>query len=385
MNEQGHLTSEERAAYWHRTLAPESLLEVSDHLQTCASCRQEMLEKKPPTAVTGAAAEPVSYEELVAWMDGDLDPRARRELAERITRSPKTSAELVNLLRFRDEINDLPAADYAPVEAQSRRFLGIPGRLLPLAAGLTIGLAFLWLTMIGREHARSVALVDQGQQLIVKPNGAIPALGELSGDLQAAVRDAVSLGKIDRPAHDLRRGTGELGGAATDRSFRALSPLGTLVEKAKPTLRWSAAPGATGYRVNLVKNGGEPIRGPILPPNQTSWMPNEELSPNETYEWEVEALRDGKLLAKAPAPPEPEARFRVLDPAGRAALEEQRAKFSGSHLVMGLAYAKAGLVAEARNEFEQLEKENPENPVPKKLLDGLTNQLPAPTRTNGAQ
>ena len=141
----------------------------------------------------------------------------------------------------------------------------------------------------------------------------------------------------------------------------------------KPILRWSAKPGATGYRVNLSKNGGEPVSSPILPANQTSWTPSENLSPNETYEWEVEALRDGELLAKAPAPPEPEARFRVLDPAARSALDQQRAKFGSSHLVMGLAYAKAGLVAEARSEFEQLAKENPESPLPQKLLAGLTN------------
>ncbi len=370
MNEQGHLTSEERAAYWQRTLAPEALLEVSDHLQTCASCRQEMHDEKPATAATGDAAESVSYEELVAWMDGDLDPLARRELAERIIRSPKTSAELIDLLRFRAEMNELPAQDHAPV--QVRRFFGIPGRLLPLAAGLTIGIAIFWLTTIGREHSRSVALLDHGQQLIVRPNGTIPALGELPDGLQQAVRDAVSLGKIDLPANlaELGGSSAALAGAPTTKAgFQALAPIGTVT--AKPVLRWSADPGANGYRVNLAKNGGEPISSPILPASQTSWTPDEELSPNEIYEWEVEALRDGELLAKAPAPPEPEAHFRVLDAAGRAALEEQRAKFGESHLIMGLAFAKAGLVAEARGEFEQLAKENPESPLPKKLLASL--------------
>ncbi len=366
-----HLTSEERAAYWQRTLAPEALLAVSDHLQECAACREELAREKS-SGVAAAGRDPVSYAELVAWMENDLDPLARRELAERISSSPKTSAELVNLLRFRDEMNELPAADHAPV--QVRRFFGIPSRLLPLAAGLTIGIAIFWLTTIGREHSRSVALLDQGHQLIVRPNGAIPALGELPDGLQEAVRDAVSLGKIDLPASlaGLGGSNAELAGAPTTKAgFQALAPIGTVTEK--PVLRWSADPGASGYRVNLSKNGGEPISSPILPASQTSWTPNEELSPNETYEWEVEALRDGELLAKAPAPPEPEARFRVLDPAGRAALAQQRGKFSGSHLIMGLAYAKAGLVAEARGEFEQLAKENPENPLPKKLLGGLTN------------
>ena len=217
-----HLTSEERAAYWQRTLAPEALLEVSDHLEECAACREELARERS-AGVTTTGGEPVSYAELVAWMENDLDPLARRELAERISRSPKTSAELVNLLRFRDETNSLPAANHSPT--QVRRFFGIPSRLLPLAAGLTIGLAFLWLSSIGREHNRRVALLDQGQQLVVRQNGAIPALGDLPQGLQETVRQAVSLGKIDLPTavHDL-------GGSSADwpARRRRIAPCGPL-------------------------------------------------------------------------------------------------------------------------------------------------------------
>jgi hypothetical protein len=373
MNETGHLTSEARAAYWERTLAPQALLEVSDHLQECTSCRQELLRDKPPFGLTGSGAESISYEELVAWMEGDLEPAARRELAERISNSSRTSIELVNLLRFRDEMNELPAGAYSPA-APPRSIWG-PTWVLPLAAGLALGLAFLWLTTIGRERSGRVAFVDQGKQLVVRQNGAIPVLGELPDDLQQAVRDAVSLGRITLPATltDLGGSSEELAGApASSGSLRAIAPIGMVTETEKPLLRWSAEPGATGYRVNLSKSGGELTSSPLLPPGQTTWTPAKNLLPNEVYEWEVEALRDGELLAKAPAPPEPEARFRVLDSATRARLEEQRRKFGGSHLVMGLLYAKAGLLAEARTEFEKLARENPQSELPGKLLTGLT-------------
>ena len=372
MNAEGHLTSEERAAYWRRTLAPAALLQVSDHLQACSACREELLaEKRPPSSVA-ASGEQVSYEELVAWMDHDLDPLARRELADRISNSPRTSAELVNLLRFRDEMNELPAQDHAA--AQPRRLFRGPGWVLPLAAGLILGIAFLWLTTIGREKSRRIALLDQGKPLVVRQNGTIPALGDLPADLQAAVRDAVPSGKIHLPASltELRAAGAELAGAPIrSDAFRVIAPVGTMTEN--PVLRWSAATGATGYRVNLSGSGGGLITSPLLPANETRWTPTEILSPNETYEWEVEALRDGELLTKAPAPPEPEARFRVLDAVTMSALAEERAKFGSSHLIMGLTYAKAGLVPEARGEFEQLARENPQSPLPKKLLAGLTN------------
>jgi hypothetical protein len=115
------------------------------------------------------------------------------------------------------------------------------------------------------------------------------------------------------------------------------------------------------------------VSSPLLPASATTWTPHEPLSPNETYEWEVEALKDGETLAKSPAPPEPEARFRVLDAASRIALQQVREKWGASHLVMGLAYARTGLVAEARREFEELARENPRSPLPKNLLADLTN------------
>lgn len=374
MNAQGHLTSEERAAYWQRTLAPEALLAASDHLQECAKCREELLAGKAIAPTKASDAEPVSYEELVAWMDGNLDPVARRELAERISNSPRTSAELVNLLRFRDEMNELPAEEYAA--AAPRRLFRGPSWVLPLAAGLILGIGFLWLTTIGREYSRRVALVDQGKQLVVRPNGAIPALGELPADLQQAVRNAVSLGKIELPLTlaELRPGGETLAGTSPGvDSLRALAPFGTVVDTMAPTFRWSREKGATGYRVNLLpKGGGEVISSPLLAAGESSWTPNDPLAEGEIYEWEVEALQNGELLAKAPAPPEPEARFQVLDRAARVELADVRKNFGGSHLVLGLAYAKWGLLAPARAQFEELVRENPQSELPKKLLDGLT-------------
>ncbi|HEY5035792.1 MAG TPA: hypothetical protein VII74_01525, partial [Chthoniobacterales bacterium] len=85
------------------------------------------------------------------------------------------------------------------------------------------------------------------------------------------------------------------------------------------------------------------------------------------------ASRNGEMLAKAPSPPEPEARFRVLDTATRNSLKALRAKSGGSHLLMGLAYAHAGMRADAEREFEELAHENPTSPLPKNLITSLTN------------
>ena len=89
-------------------------------------------------------------------------------------------------------------------------------------------------------------------------------------------------------------------------------------------------------------------------------------------EWEVEALRGDDLIAKAPAPPAPEARFAVLPNDKAQELQRLRRQLHGSHLLLGLAYARAGLLPEARTEFEALTRENPQSPLPQNLLASLS-------------
>lgn len=372
MNGTDHLTSKERAAYWQRTLTPQALLELSDHLQECAQCREELRRERPAAANTSEAA---SYEDLIAGMEEALDPLHRHELAERMTNSPTAAAELADLLQFRDEMNELPAQDYsgAMPPAPSRRWVN---RALAIAAGFALGCGILWLTSTV-HRAVGLSLVDQGRTFTVKSNGEINGLGPIPPHLQQAARDAVLLDKVDRPAFwsELQGAKETLAGApAPANPFRVVAPVGSVVESERPAFRWSKAPGATAYRVNLLpRKTGEVTSSPLLAAGTTSWSPNESLLPNETYEWEVEALRDGEVIAKAPSPPEPEARFRVLDAAIQKSLKQLRAKSGGSHLLMGLAYAHAGMRADAQREFEELAHENPNSPLPKNLITSLTN------------
>jgi hypothetical protein len=370
MKEQGHVTSAEWTAYRQGTLALAALLEISDHVQECVGCRDELRQNQRAAPAVKAAG----YENLVAWMEGDIDPLRRHELAESIGNSPADAAELANLLQFREQMNELPAHDYSTsVLPRSQWNLG---RLLPLAAGLAAGCALLWWISAGHRAGDDVAFVDHGQRLVVRRNGEIPARGPLPPALQRSVRDGVSLGRVERPTWltELRGSRETLAGrAAAERPFRVIAPVGSVVEAERPVFRWSREPGATDYRVNLVTTGGAVVSSPLLPASATTWLPNESLLPNETYGWEVEALQNGELLAKTPAPPEPEARFRVLDATSRTELNQLREKWSASHLVMGLAYAKTGLVADAQREFEELAQENPQSALPTKLLDSLTN------------
>lgn len=366
----GHLTNDERIAYWQRTLAPASLLRVSDHLQACAKCREELLRARPAKT----SAEGVSYEEFVAWMEGTLDPVAKRDLAQRLTNSPRAAAELADLRRFQEEMNAMPAHDYSVLENAA------PSRtswILPLAAGLALGLGFLWLST-AQQNRGSIALHDGGKEIVVRRNGSVPALGQLPIELQEAAGKAAASGEVELPraVTQLRGANEALAGAPpSGPGFAVVEPVATLVENSRPTLRWTPQEGATGYRVNVAsKSGGEVVSSPLLGDDARSWTPTAALTPNETYEWEVEAIRDGEMIAKAPAPPQPEARFALLPNEKREELAKLRKAFGSSHLVMGLAYAQAGLVEQARAEFDALARENPQSELPKKLLASLRRQ-----------
>jgi hypothetical protein len=246
-------------------------------------------------------------------------------------------------------------------------------RLLAIAAGVVLGYGILWAATSIRRAA-GLSLIDHGRAFTIHSDGTVTGLGPIPADLQPTVRDAVLLDKIEPPSFwsGLRRGGKSVAGpAAAANSFRAIAPVGAVVQSNRPVFQWSSRPGATSYRVTLTNTASAITSSPLLSGAATSWQPNDPLTPNETYSWRVEAWRDGTLIAKAPTPPAPEALFRVLEPATRAALERLRETSGGAHLLMGLGYAHAGLQAEAQRELEAFGKENSRSPLPKNLLSSL--------------
>jgi len=125
MNAEGHLTTEETVAYWLRTL-PSSLIEISDHLQKCARCRQELMQVRPMDVST---SEP-QYEDLVDWMEQKLDPIEQHELARRLQNSPQAAAEFTDLLKFWEQMSQLPERIYSPEDAPPSG----PSWILPIVA-----------------------------------------------------------------------------------------------------------------------------------------------------------------------------------------------------------------------------------------------------------
>ncbi|MDQ6808942.1 MAG: hypothetical protein M3Z64_05880 [Verrucomicrobiota bacterium] len=366
-----HLTSAELDAYTHRDLAPSDLLEVSDHLLECAECRERVLAIRP----TGGAPE-VSYEELASYLDHELDPLARREMESKLARSPWARRELADLIAFREETN--AATNPIPI-VSTRDSKIVPffiGRwALPLAAALALSGGALWYSAHSRSDSTTyVRLRDNGRDVRITSSGDSGAFKNLPAPLRGAVRAAVVDGRLHLPEEIAalagHRGTLAGGTAAPPAgAFRVLAPLTTALRDGKALFRWTPYAEATAYRLHVVSlNTGQLIVSEVLPADRPTWSPTTPLRDGETYEWEIEALKGEQVLAKAPEPPQPEARFAVISNAKRAELEQIRTRSRGSHLALGVANAEAGLFDDAAAEFHALAQENPKSTVPNQLL-----------------
>lgn len=103
---------------------------------------------------------------------------------------------------------------------------------------------------------------------------------------------------------------------------------------------------------------------PRLPGN--SWTPPP-LKRGGVYSWQVKAVKDGREFI-SPRPPASQAKFRVLDSATLNELQQARRAYGSSHLLLGLLYARAGLLDEAEREFGALQKANPDSAQARRLL-----------------
>ena len=137
---------------------------------------------------------------------------------------------------------------------------------------------------------------------------------------------------------------------------------------ARPIFKWQAVSGATFYRVYVVHAKlGTIASSPKLSAGATEWRPETSIPRGEVYSWTVSATVHGEEVI-SPAPADPEVKFGILDDAELRALNRLQ-KRTDSHLALGIAYARAGLISEAERELNELMKENAGSNEVRKLLD----------------
>lgn len=226
-------------------------------------------------------------------------------------------------------------------------------------------------TTLPPQDAR-LSLQDGERRIAIDEKGELAGLDATPQVYRDAVKDALTTGRVPIPplprTSNGRVGT-RLGPGLDEKSFDPVYPVGTAIKETRPGLEWQRLPGATSYTVILkdLATGAE-MEG--APTRKTTWTPDKDLVRGHQYDWMIEA-EVGDQYVRGPSPEKPFATFRVLDAREAQELDLASKSCGGSHLAMGVIYAKFGLIREAEREFAELVSENPGSFMAKGLLESV--------------
>jgi hypothetical protein len=330
--------------------------------------------------------EPLAFDEIAAYVDGQLDDVDREIFESRLEMNPALRAEVDDLMAMRAAM----AAQPAPVRRRASSS-SMVWALGALAAAASLTVAVVWVARTRQQQASAVneqttatsstpaplkfSLQDASGPIGVDPAGTLTVPNLPESEKQDAI-SALQTGRLPATAlpQDLRRAGpltlmgGDSHPATTTGSagFGVIAPVATLVREARPVVQWQPLSRARGYKVAIYTDRLERVAasGELT---DTTWTPDVDLKPDTTYQWQVTALTpNGPTLT--PAPPQPEARFRLIAADRRQALDRQLSEAGSSNLLRGLAFTRAGLLDEADAAFVALAAVNPNSPIARDLL-----------------
>ncbi len=409
-----HLTEQQFLAFGQQRLPPAELLRLDAHLSACATCRQSL-----ETALSGSAlalhaelqtalpdAPPhLTFAQLAAYVDETLAPVEQAFATDHAATCAQCAAAVDDLRAFTaaDDVVKIEAP--LPVTAKTswrerwrRSFAPVPTFGLALAALLLVVLAgWLWrLTFITKppEFARQptasptlapsivptpastpaplLAQLNDGGQVTLDQQGKLTGLDALSPAHQQMVKNALTTQRLapSSALADLQRpGSSLLGTDEQGQRFALQAPVGKVVLSDRPTFKWSPLAGAASYVVEVYDEQFK-LAAQSAASTQTQWTTPRPLARGRLYAWQVKASKDGQTVT-APAPPAPQARFRVVASAPAAEIAQARRAYAGSHLPLALLYVQAGLLDEAEAELRALRQANPNSVAARQWLAQL--------------
>lgn len=284
-------------------------------------------------AVPGDADHP-AYEDLEGLVDGRLDD-VEREVVE---------SHVANCAQCAEDLADLRgvAADLQPTAPAKPTRWWLPAASAAAAAVLIA----VWAAQQPASPAPQAGVAQAPVQ------SAIPAAQSvtpdpLSREERALIDRVTAIGRLEIPASiSALRGTqGTLLGKSTDTVVNPISPLGTAVLSQRPTFSWKPVKGAQGYSLAIYDDRfREVARSPRTA--NTTWVATTDLPRDRALTWQVTAHLNGSDVV-GPAPPLPEARFKVIDQDTANAVTGLQERLASRPLELGIMLAKSGLLADA--------------------------------------
>jgi anti-sigma factor RsiW len=347
--------------------------------------------------------EPLAFDEIAAYVDGQLDEVDREIFESRLDMNPTLRAEVDDLMAMRAAMAAEPARVRRRASSSSMVWA-----LGALAAAASLTVAVVWVAKARLQQSSAdgqqtstqqaaaptiplqTSLLDAGGVIGVDAAGTLVAapLPALPADQARDAIAALQRGTLPPAAlpRDLRgAGLITLMGERDPRktTFGVIAPLATVVRDTRPTFRWRPQPKTFKYSVTIYNDRFEEVARSHERITGTSWTCDVDLAPGVTYQWQVSAIRiegTSSMVADwAPRPPDAEARFRILDADHRQSLDRQLVDAGSSNLLRGLAFIRAGTLDDAEAAFSALAAANPKSPLPHDLLENARRLRDQPT------
>jgi len=186
-----------------------------------------------------------------------------------------------------------------------------------------------------------------------------------------AVARALRTGHLELPQFlsELQPQRQVLMGGPDAAAAQILSPRGTAVAGLPVEFGWQPLHGDWTYQVRVFTLTGDPVTASpdVVTPH---WSCQQDLKAGADYQWQVTAVR-GSERVTLPEPSETPPRFRVLDSASAQRLRELANRQQPDHLLLGVEYARAGLLDDARVQLSEASRLAPGRPEILRLLQGL--------------
>lgn len=414
-----HLTHAQLLQYASGNLAPAQLLAADDHLSQCDPCRDQLSRLETvsrkmeqwPVQILIESAEHLRYESLESYVDGNCADEDLELIESHLRLCHACADQVANLQALKAEITlkRTPFVDqarmlwFSPLYSTAFRAVS----LAAIVAFVSLILALVFHTADGRLQARLDETRQKGKQTekqLLEKESQLQALTKKMAEMQnSSVLESIHDGdltlaldkdknlqganQIPEPFQqmaalavkdqrvsipgwiaDLQGSNETLMGPTEGVRFKLLSPVGVVVDSDRPEFSWEKLPEATGYRVKVYDASFHEVASSNRI-TATSWVSSASLPRGAVLNWVVSAdSSEGEVLS--PVPPAPAAKFKVLEVSTMKELEN--AKALHSHLLLGLAYAHAGMVPEARTELAELHKQNPNSALVAALLQSLT-------------
>jgi anti-sigma factor RsiW len=425
----GHLTNTQIEDYSRHKLSAAELLSVSRHLGVCEACSRQVEKRWGSDAAfftlksevlaemlsSPAVRTHLTPKQAAGYVDEALAGEELQAVKDHLTACDQCEIAVSDMRTFREQVASGLDREYQPsaivAGTSRRRFVAALSSFLPRPPALIFGSAFtalllilagwlVWQALQGKETeivetpsaspiptvtpvvspaprledvpaAVLVQLNDGGGQVTLDQKGNLSGIDNLPSAYLQMIKAALTnqqleksqlLAGLTRPGDSQIRARDNQGG-----EFSTIKPVGTVILSDRPTFHWSRLDGAMGYVVEVYDDDfTKAATSTQLIDN--SWTVPKSLPRGRIYIWQVKAIKDGQKEFLSPRPNKMMAKFRILDQARADDLKRARRIYAGSHLTLGMLYARDGLLDEAEQELHALQKANPNSAIARRLL-----------------